>query len=118
MLYRLRETARPFQINTNARKCGKVLHSGSVGIRLRVADGKAHYHGLTRCACWHSCPVCGWQIGAHRAEQVRRVAEAHRAKGGSVYMVTFTARHQLGDPLRALYEAVAGSYRYAHSGAA
>ena len=116
VLYRLRETARPFHVNRNARKCGRVPHGGSVEIRRRVEDGKAHYHGLTRCGCWHSCPVCGWQIAMHRAAEVRVVADSHRAAGGAVYLVTFTLPHDLGDHLRPLYMATVDSYRYGHSG--
>jgi len=116
VLYRLRETARPLHVNRNARKCGRVPHGSRVEIRLRVEDGKAHYHGLTRCGCWHSCPVCGWQIAMHRAAEVRAIADAHRAAGGAVYLVTFTLPHDLGDRLRPLYIATVDSYRYSHSG--
>ena len=116
MLYRLRETARRFHQNQNARKCGRVPHGGSVEIRRRLDDGKAHYHGLVRCGCWHSCPVCGWQIAMHRAEEVRQVADAHRAAGGAVYLVTFTLPHDLGDPLQPLYHAAVDAYRYVHTG--
>jgi hypothetical protein len=116
--HRLREVARPFQRNVNARKCGRVPHAGSVEIRRRVEDGTAHYHGLVRCGSWHSCPLCGLQIAMHRAKEVRGVADAHRATGGGVYLLTLTLPHDQGDRLQPLYEAVADSYRFARSGAA
>jgi hypothetical protein len=53
----------------------------------------------------------------HRAEDVRRTAEAHRATGGALYLVTLTLPHDQGDHLERLYQAVADSYRYVRSGA-
>ena len=115
--YRLREAARPFQRNVNARKCGRVPHAGCVEIRRRIEDGSAHYHGLIRCGSWSACPVCSALIAMHRAAEVRRIAEAHRVAGGSLYLLTLTLPHDQGDRLEPLYHAVADSYRYVRSGA-
>ena len=114
--YRLRETARPFQRNVNARKCGRVPYGGAVEIRLRVAEGTAHYHGLVRCGSWSSCPTCAAQIAAHRAAEVRQVADAHRQAGGALYLVTLTLPHDQDDRLELLHHAVVDSYRYVHGG--
>lgn len=115
--FRLREVARPFQRNKNGGKCGRVPHAGSVEIRRRVEDGSAHYHGLIRCGSWSACPVCSVVIAMHRAAEVRRIADAHRAAGGAFYLVTLTLPHDQGDRLEPMYHAVADSYRYVRSGA-
>ena len=115
--YGLRKVAWPLQRNVNARKCGRVPHAASVEIRLRVEDGSAHYHGLVRCGSWSACPVCSLQIAMHRAEEVRRIADAHRAAGGALYLVTLTLPHDQRDRLEPLYQAAADSYRYVRSGA-
>ena len=114
--YRLREAARPHQRGVNARKCGKVPHQTHVTINRRKGDGSAHYHGLIRCGSWAACPVCQAQIQMRRAEEVRFIADAHRAAGGGLYLVTFTLPHDQGDRLLPLYHAVTDSYRYVRSG--
>jgi hypothetical protein len=110
--------ARGFHRNVNAGKCGTVTVGGSVEIRRRVVDGTAHYHGLVRCGSWSACAVCSGQIAAHRAEEVRAVADAHRRAGGALYLITLTLPHDEGDRLQPLYVAVADSYRFVRSGAA
>jgi hypothetical protein len=52
----------------------------------------------------------------HRAEEVRRIATAHRATGGALYLVTLTLPHDQGDRLEPLRRAVADSFRYVRSG--
>lgn len=115
--YKLRDVARRFQRNVNAKKCGKVPVASIVEIRRRVDDGSAHYHGLVRCGAWHSCPVCSYQIATHRAKEVQQIADAHRATGGGLYLMTLTIPHDQGDRLAPLYQAVADSYRFVRSGA-
>ena len=114
--YRLREAARPHQRGVNARKCGRVPHQTHVTINRRIDDGSAHFHGLIRCGSWAACPVCQAQIQMRRSEEVRFIADAHRAAGGGLYLVTFTLPHDQGDRLLPLYRAVTDSYRYVRSG--
>lgn len=60
---------------------------------------QASWHNLTVCGSPWSCPVCSRKINLGRQEQIRRVYEAAKshAVDGSVYMLTFTVRHGLGD---------------------
>ena len=60
---------------------------------------QASWHNLTVCGSPWSCPVCSRRINLGRQEQIRRVYEAAKshAVNGSVYMLTFTVRHGLGD---------------------
>ena len=60
--------------------------------------------------------MCGWQIAAHRAEEVRAIADAHRQAGGALYLVTLTLPHDEGDRLEPLYVAVADAYRFVRGG--
>jgi hypothetical protein len=52
----------------------------------------------------------------HRAAEVRRIGDAHRAAGGALYLLTLTLPHDQGDRLEPLYHAVSDSYRYVRSG--
>lgn len=60
---------------------------------------QASWHNLTVCGSPWACPVCSRRINLGRQEQIRRVYEAAKshAVDGSVYMLTFTVRHGLGD---------------------
>ena len=51
-----------------------------------------------------------------RAADVRAIAEAHRAAGGAVYLVTCTVPHDEGDRLEPMRRAVADAWRYIHTG--
>jgi hypothetical protein len=48
--------------------------------------------------------------------EVRTIAEAHRAAGGGLYLLTLTIPHDQGDRLEPLYHAVVDTYRYVRSG--
>lgn len=60
---------------------------------------QASWHNLTVCGSPWACPVCSRRINLGRQEQIRQVYEAAKshAVDGSVYMLTFTVRHGLGD---------------------
>jgi len=61
--------------------------------------GQASWHNLTVCGSPWSCPICAERISKGRQEQIKKVYEAAKshAVNGSVYMLTFTVRHGLGD---------------------
>lgn len=60
---------------------------------------QASWHNLTVCGSPWSCPICAERISKGRQEQIKQVYEAAKshAVNGSVYMLTFTVRHGLGD---------------------
>ena len=67
---------------------------------------QASWHNLTVCGSPWACPVCSRRINLGRQEQIRQVYEAAKshAVNGSVYMLTFTVRHGLGDDCAVLVE--------------
>ena len=72
-----------------------------------------HYHGLLLCGSVWECPICRLQICAHRASEVEQVVEAHRSAYGpdTVYLLTVTTRHGMGDDLATVRRGVAGAWR-------
>jgi hypothetical protein len=97
------------------RKCGRVS-LGDVAITDNA--GVAHYAGLTTCASIWACPVCSAKIRNSRAEEISGAAARWDLDGNSVYMVTFTAPHDLGMKLSALLPVIADSFRAVISGRA
>jgi hypothetical protein len=90
------------------RKCGRVP-LGDVAITDN--GGVAHYSGLETCGSIWACPCCSAKIRNTRAEQISAAAARWDLAGNSVYMVTFTAPHDMGMPLGPLMQVIADSFR-------
>lgn len=80
---------------------------------VKILDnaGVAHYSGLETCGSIHACPGCSAKIRAERSLHVSTAAASWDRRGNSVWMVTFTAPHDMGMRLRDLYPVIANSFR-------
>jgi hypothetical protein len=96
------------------RECGRSTHGDSVGIALR--DDRAHFTGLTTCGSVWACPVCSARIWAERGDELATAIGAHRARGGTVVMVTLTMRHKRSDKLCDLWDALSDAWTAARGG--
>jgi hypothetical protein len=79
-------------------------------------NGVAHYSGLQSCGSIWACPVCSAKIRNTRAEEISAATAAWDRGGHSVYMVTLTAPHDLGDRLAPLLTTIANGFRSVISG--
>lgn len=83
----------------------------SLQVMKSQEHGKAFYAGLQVCASVWACPVCAAKISERRrAELVSAVAMA-KAMTWSVYMLTLTVPHGLGDDLPSLLERIHKAWR-------
>ena len=103
------------------RKCGRQIVPGSTsGVAVRVhgtgAGSCAGFGGLEACGSPWSCPVCSAKIAAHRAAEVEEVVRAHQARGGTLAFVTLTMRHNAGQSLMDLWDALSVAWNKATSG--
>src|SRR6478672_9784355 len=89
------------------RKCGGVTVGGSGHVMIRSNAGVAHYAGLTTCGSIWACPVCSANIRNTRATEISEATAAWDRAGNSVYMITFTAPHDMGMKLRPLMTTIA-----------
>lgn len=71
--------------------CGRILHGDDVTVH-QVA-GTAYVSGVSTCGSVWLCPVCEAKIRTGRALELRELATAHAATGGTVGMITLTVRH-------------------------
>jgi hypothetical protein len=85
-------------------------------VEVAVRSGRAHYHGLLRCGSVWECPTCGAAIRAERAKEVDAVVAWHRASGGSVYLLSLTVSHGLGDELKRMRAGVAYAWKRFQAG--
>lgn len=97
--------------------CGMRSRStdGSVGLRAPV-DGVAGYSDLQACASVWACPVCAAKIMRRRSLELGQVLEYARRQGHTLAMVTLTVRHQRGDKLRDVWDAVQSGWEAVTSG--
>jgi len=75
-----------------------------VEVQFVPSKHSAHYRGLQMCkSVWH-CPICAAKISEQRRGELARLVEKHVAAGGSVYMTTYTIRHDRYDDLADLVD--------------
>lgn len=102
------------------RECGHrgVLPAGSVRIRATgVGDARrAGFSGLVTCGSVWACPVCSERILAGRADELAQGFEGWTRAGGSIAFVTLTMRHDKGQSLRLLWDALSYAWGKVTSG--
>jgi hypothetical protein len=66
--------------------------------------GTAAYAGLQTCGSVWACPVCAAKVAERRRVELQAAMAAHKAKGGTVNLLTLTTPHQKTDKLSDLLE--------------
>lgn len=123
-----RDALREFS-ECNRQKCcgmpGRVDGGGDITVKatpLRRKDqthGKRYqggFSGLFSCANIWTCPKCGVQIGAARAQELARVIAHFVENGGTAAMFTFTMRHGAEHKLEDAWDAIGGAWEHVTSG--
>lgn len=91
-------------------KCGRVvMDARGVGVR-RSASGVVGLAGLTTCGSVWSCPVCNAKVMSRRAMEIGAAVTAWEAQGGAVGFMTLTMRHDKGQSLVMLWDALAKAW--------
>ncbi|MFJ5646384.1 hypothetical protein [Streptomyces sp. NPDC093223] len=78
-------------------------------IVAQTAAGTSVVLGLMRCGRIWLCPVCAATIRHKRAEEITTAVVEWVKRGGTAYLVTFTARHGHTDRLADLMDALQGT---------
>lgn len=92
------------------RGCGRAAMDPESGVVIaRTADGAAVALGLMKCGRIWLCPVCSAKIRHLRAEEVTKAVVEWITRGGTAYLVTFTARHAASHRLDVLMGAMQGT---------
>ena len=95
--------------------CFWLVAYGSRGAEVKgvpVAGGydRTRLGGLAVCGS-HLCPVCGPRIAARRTDEVKAVLSKASGEGLHPVMLTLTARHEHGDDLAGLLDAMKSGLR-------
>lgn len=75
----------------------------------------ASYSGLQTCGSVWACPVCAAKIAERRRVELLGAMTAHKASGGTVFMLTLTAPHQRTDDIADLLPKHASALRRFYS---
>lgn len=92
-------------------ECGHALGSRvSEELRRRGDVVQAVSRGVQTCGSVWICPVCASVITTGRASEVEASAQEWARRGGRLFMLTLTVRHEMGLPLRALLRDLVGCW--------
>lgn len=116
--YQLQESAAELLQQHRVRWCACVPTKQYVGVLYHPEHAGASYSGLAYCGSAWVCPLCASKIMARRAADLAAGIASWQAAGGHVYMVTFTLRHQRGQRLKFLLEAMNEALRKMHGSGA
>ena len=82
-------------------RTAKCLRWRQAGKQVEIWKSKeyrtASYAGLQTCGSVWACPVCAAKIAERRRAEILAAMTAHKAAGGSVFLLTLTAPHQRAD---------------------
>lgn len=96
--------------DTACKGCGRALMDPASGVIVaQTAAGTSVVLGLMRCGRIWLCPVCAATIRHKRAEEITTAVVEWVRRGGTAYLVTFTARHGHTDRLADLMDALQGT---------
>lgn len=73
--------------------------------------GKAFYKGLLVCGLLWTCPVCAAKISERRRVELAEALDNAKEQGLSVYLLTQTIRHGVGDSLSGGLQGIADAER-------
>lgn len=109
-----------YQLREEPNASGERVERSHVGVRSRDIDERtvAGFSGLKACGSPWSCPRCAAKIAAVRSEQMKGALTAATEHGCELYLLTFTVRHQQGDELASLFEALTVGWRAMFGGEA
>ena len=74
--------------------------------------GYAYTTGLQTCKSVWACPICSFKIRTKRAIEIAVAIAVHKAKGGSVMLLTLTTQHSFGESLDEVWDQVQECWSY------
>lgn len=89
------------------RTCGVNVTRGLSDVAVEHhPKGYAYTTGLQTCGSVWACPICSFKVRTKRAAEIAAAIAAHKAKGGSVLLLTLTTQHSFGESLAEVWEQV------------
>lgn len=115
--YTLRSSLWALSSLQRLKSCGRHVRTGSGKVGVRMSPGLgAGFSGLVSCGSVWCCPVCSSKVSARRCVEIGCVVAQALAEGLSVVMLTVTLRHDRGQKLAPLWDALATCWKRATGG--
>jgi hypothetical protein len=116
--FALQDVARVLLPGESVCKCLRARFSAGQGVGVHFSHEvkKAHYSNLITCGLSWVDPVCAAKISERRRVELAQAVDIHKARGGSMLLVTLTMRHGAGDDLGWLLKDMSTAYRALKSG--
>lgn len=109
----LQSLARDLLPGERVTKCLRQIVPGQQSVEV-VADldkNTAHYRNLLTCGRLWFCPVCASKITERRAGELLQAVTKWTGEAGFVALLTFTLRHNAGDELLTVLDALRSAHR-------
>ncbi|HEY5004044.1 MAG TPA: hypothetical protein VII61_12870, partial [Ktedonobacteraceae bacterium] len=96
--------------------CIRRMKATSVDVLYSSTRQSAHYGGLMVCGSIWVCPLCAAKISERRRIELEQGIENWVAKGGAVYLATYTISHKRYDDLPSLLKSFLAARKRARQG--
>lgn len=96
--------------------CMRRMKATSVDVMYSPAFKSAHYDGLMVCGSVWVCPLCAAKISERRRVELERAITSWIARGGAVYLATYTIAHKCYDDLPSLLQSFLSARKKARQG--
>lgn len=118
--FKLQAIARKLLPYRRVSNCLRSLVPGAAAVEIHHVPERdsAHFHNLRTCDSVWDCPVCAAKITEQRRIELMLAVSRAVTDGYTPILVTFTMRHNRGDNLASLLEALKKAYRGFKSGRA
>lgn len=118
--FKLQSIARKLLPTKRVSNCQRLLvpNAQQVDVYHKPDGHSAHYKNLRTCDSVWDCPVCAAKITEHRRVELQNALVEARNHDLTPILVTFTLRHDRGDKLTDLLDALKAGYRKFKSGRA
>lgn len=116
--FELQEIARSLMPGERVCKCLRWRFNAAFGVGVQYVEllQRAHYSNLQTCGLSWVCPVCAAKITERRRVELTQAVDYWRAAGESMFLATFTMRHNSGDLLGELLRDMSQAYRRMRGG--
>lgn len=103
--FSLQSVARSILPKSRTAKCLRIrAFNSEVQVWKHHEHGTAAFCGLQTCGSVWACPVCAAKIAERRRSELQAAMATHRARAGTVLLLTLTTPHQKTDQLAELLE--------------
>lgn len=117
--YALKSVVNRLLPTSRTSKCMRwTVPDGSAKIHKSIEHQKAFFSGLQVCASVWACPVCAAKISERRRVELSAAIESAKTRGLSVYLLTLTVPHGIGDDLGNILELMLKAWTKTHQGRA